>query len=222
MAAGSPPALTARAIPHRPPAGQRHEAWMIIARNSYGGADRRPVLGGIAGVLTALVCAQSWREQGVVLNHDVEIIEPNGAFPASAAAASAAFLTALKLATPHPQLAKRRRRASCPHGWSISPSDALQSATTSPPPLSCISKWASAGSGRHAAGIVSGIVGIIRLEIAPHGQTKYAGTTPPPLRRDALTAAAEIVLAAETLAQDWRQARRLCGRHLRPDICVTP
>ena len=30
---------------------------------------------GIAGVLTALECAASWREQGITLNHDVEIID---------------------------------------------------------------------------------------------------------------------------------------------------
>lgn len=29
---------------------------------------------GIAGVLTALECAQSWHEQGITLNHDVEIV----------------------------------------------------------------------------------------------------------------------------------------------------
>ena len=57
-------------------------------------------------------------------------------------------------------------------------------------------------AGGIAVGIVSGIVGIIRLEIVLHGQANHAGTTPMPLRHDALTAAAEIILAAETLAQE--------------------
>ena len=57
-------------------------------------------------------------------------------------------------------------------------------------------------AGGIAVGIVSGIVGIIRLEVVLHGQANHAGTTPMPLRHDALTAAAEIVLAAETLAQE--------------------
>ena len=45
-------------------------------------------------------------------------------------------------------------------------------------------------SGGIAGGIVSGIVGIIRLEIVLHGQANHTGTTPMPLRHDALTAAA--------------------------------
>ena len=57
-------------------------------------------------------------------------------------------------------------------------------------------------AGGIAVGIVSGIVGIIRLEVVLHGQANHAGTTPMPLRHDALTAAAEIILAAETLAQE--------------------
>ena len=42
-------------------------------------------------------------------------------------------------------------------------------------------------------GIVTGIVGITRYKITLHGESNHAGTTPMNLRRDALTAAAELI-----------------------------
>lgn len=47
-------------------------------------------------------------------------------------------------------------------------------------------------------GIVTGLVGIHRASIVLEGQANHAGTTPMPLRRDALAGAAEIILALET------------------------
>jgi allantoate deiminase len=52
-----------------------------------------------------------------------------------------------------------------------------------------------------AACVVSAIAGQSRLTIALTGRADHAGTTPMPLRRDALTGAAESILAAETLAK---------------------
>lgn len=48
-------------------------------------------------------------------------------------------------------------------------------------------------------GVVTGIVGIHRLVAEFHGRPDHAGTTPMHLRRDALCAAAEAVLAMEVL-----------------------
>lgn len=50
-------------------------------------------------------------------------------------------------------------------------------------------------------GVVSAIAGQTRGRIVFQGQSGHAGTTPMGLRRDALAAAAELVLAAETLAR---------------------
>jgi allantoate deiminase len=50
-------------------------------------------------------------------------------------------------------------------------------------------------------GVVKAIVGQNRLQITFAGQTNHAGTTPMNLRRDALAAAAEWILAVENLAQ---------------------
>lgn len=55
-------------------------------------------------------------------------------------------------------------------------------------------------------GIVSGIVGITRLEIVFSGSADHAGTTPMHLRRDASLAAAEVISAIA------REARRIAAR----------
>lgn len=52
-----------------------------------------------------------------------------------------------------------------------------------------------------ACGVVSSIAGQSRLNIKLHGRADHAGTTPMPLRRDALAGAAECILAAESLAK---------------------
>lgn len=51
-------------------------------------------------------------------------------------------------------------------------------------------------------GVVTGIAAQLRYRLAVTGTAGHAGTTTMRLRRDALAAAAEIVLAAERLAQD--------------------
>ena len=53
-----------------------------------------------------------------------------------------------------------------------------------------------------AIGVVEGIVGQRRFTVRVEGQANHAGTTPMALRQDALAAAARIVLAVESLAQD--------------------
>ena len=51
-------------------------------------------------------------------------------------------------------------------------------------------------------GVVTAIAGQTRFNLAFDGHAGHAGTTPMDLRRDALAAAAEFVLAAERLAHD--------------------
>jgi len=50
-------------------------------------------------------------------------------------------------------------------------------------------------------GIVEQVAGCRRMRIRLTGEARYSGTTPMPMRRDALAAAAEMVLAAEHLAR---------------------
>jgi N-carbamoyl-L-amino-acid hydrolase len=51
-------------------------------------------------------------------------------------------------------------------------------------------------------GVVTGITGISRFQVSIHGRPDHAGTMPMALRRDALAAAAEVVLALEALWSD--------------------
>ena len=60
-------------------------------------------------------------------------------------------------------------------------------------------------------GIVSGIAGIARASAVVQGRADHAGTTPMAARRDALAAAAEVVLAVEKLASDG-DGVGTCGR----------
>lgn len=53
-----------------------------------------------------------------------------------------------------------------------------------------------------AVGVVSAIAGQTRARVSFIGQAGHAGTVPMNLRRDALTAAAEFILAAEALGQN--------------------
>ena len=52
-------------------------------------------------------------------------------------------------------------------------------------------------------GVVEGIVGIVRWTAVVEGETNHAGTTPMPLRRDALVGAARFVDAVHTTVRDW-------------------
>jgi allantoate deiminase len=52
-----------------------------------------------------------------------------------------------------------------------------------------------------AVGIVTGISAQTRLSVEVRGEANHAGTTPMPLRRDALAAAAEAMLALEAIAR---------------------
>ena len=110
------------------------------------------------------------------------------------------FLDAALLATPHPQTGETLASAIARMGGkpqALEKRDDIAAAFELH-----IEQGQVLEAGGIAVGIVSGIVGIIRLEIVLHGQANHAGTTPMPLRHDALTAAAEIILAAETLAQE--------------------
>ena len=51
------------------------------------------------------------------------------------------------------------------------------------------------------AGIVSALAARLRLEVELHGHADHSGTTPPAQRRDALAAAARLIVAAQDSAE---------------------
>ncbi len=50
-------------------------------------------------------------------------------------------------------------------------------------------------------GVVLGVTGIVRQQVTVRGESNHTGTTPMTLRKDALTTASEIILAAEKCVQ---------------------
>jgi N-carbamoyl-L-amino-acid hydrolase len=52
-------------------------------------------------------------------------------------------------------------------------------------------------------GVVEGVVGQQRYTVTVHGQANHAGTTPMDMRRDALTTAAQFILAVEDVARHF-------------------
>jgi beta-ureidopropionase / N-carbamoyl-L-amino-acid hydrolase len=61
-------------------------------------------------------------------------------------------------------------------------------------------------------GIVEGIVGITWSEVTVIGHADHAGPSPMPLRKDALTAAAELITGVERYARETSGAVGTCGR----------
>jgi allantoate deiminase len=63
-------------------------------------------------------------------------------------------------------------------------------------------------------GLVTAIAGFRRVRMVVTGEPRHAGTTPMELRRDALAGAAEMVLAAETLARESGGPARITAGNL--------
>ncbi len=162
---------------------------------------------GTLGVLAGLAIVRALAAAGIQLRHPLEIIDflAEESTPLGSSIGSSAMVGALD------QAALQRRDA---EGRSLS--EALASSGGHPADLAL----AARPSGSLAAylelhieqgplleqrgtalGIVDGIVGIRRATLRLAGRPDHAGTTPMPLRHDALAAAAEIVLAVERAAQ---------------------
>ncbi len=74
-------------------------------------------------------------------------------------------------------------------------------------------------AGGQRIGVVTAITGQRNLEVHIDGVANHAGTTPMELRRDALAAAADIVLATEGLAGDGNVRVATVGRlHVAPGV----
>jgi len=63
----------------------------------------------------------------------------------------------------------------------------------------------------HVLGVVPAITGRQALDVVVRGRPHHAGSTPMDLRRDALAAAAEVVLTVEALALDGHVRVATCG-----------
>ncbi len=160
---------------------------------------------GIAGVIAALECVLSWRERGVTLNHDIQIIDFLAEEPSEwgiscvGSRGISGFLDDKLKNTCHPNTGETLADAIKRMGGS--PDNLVKRDDIDAFFELHIEQGRVLESEQLDVGIVTGIVGIIRLEVVLRGQSNHAGTTPMPIRQDALTTAASIISYAADLAK---------------------
>jgi len=162
---------------------------------------------GIAGVSAALEVARALHDEGVQLDHDLEIVDflaeevsifgvscigsrgMVGLVPADWLTRTSGHLTlaqGIEEVGGHPQVSEKRTDIKAFLELHIEQGPVLEDQKLD-------------------IGVVTAIAGITRIEIVVDGRADHAGTTPMGSRRDALTAAARLVLAIEQLASQFAQ-----------------
>lgn len=162
---------------------------------------------GVLGVLAGLEAVQSLAESGQTLTHDLEIIDflAEEVSPFGVSCVGSRGLTGNLDAEILSHTDTRgetlgdaiRRAGGAPERLGGSPLRANLRAFVE----LHIEQGPVLLANQRTVGIVSGIVGITRHRLDFAGQAAHAGTTPMELRRDALAAAAELIIATESNAQ---------------------
>lgn len=162
---------------------------------------------GIAGVIAGLECVQVLNEQGIQLNHTIEVIDFLAEEPSEwgisciGSRGISGQLSKDLLNTPHPTTRELLSEAISRMGGNVRKLQIRRDISA------FLELHIEQGSVLETEdlniGIVSGIVGIIRLSITLKGQSNHAGTTPMHLRKDTLQGAAEIITVAEFIAESY-------------------
>jgi N-carbamoyl-L-amino-acid hydrolase len=158
---------------------------------------------GIAGVIAALEVARALRDQGVVLIHNLEIVD---------------FLAEEVSIFGVSCIGSRGMSGTRPKEWMTRESDGITLeraiATVGGNPYATaqrddvkaflelhIEQGPVLQNEQLDVGVVTAIAGITRIELIIDGRADHAGTTPMSLRKDALTTAAWIALGVEELGR---------------------
>lgn len=179
---------------------------------------------GTLGVVAGLAVARSLQRSGAHLRHPLEVIDfvAEETTPFGACIGSAAMAGALEPEAPLRRAVDGRTLAEALRLVGGRPEE-LASAARRPGEVAAylelhIEQGPVLDRRHMPLGVVSGIVGIRRAQIQLTGRPDHAGTTPMPLRHDALAAAAEIVLAVEHAAQTHSDAVATVGAlHVEPN-----
>ncbi len=176
---------------------------------------------GILGVMVALICVERLHARGERLPFAIEVLafaDEEGLRYHSAYIGSSAMT-----GTFDPDIL----RLTDTNG--VTMSDAIHAYGGDPDPrLLCTPRWQTGDllgycevhieqgpvleSRNLPVAVVSGIAGQDRIKLSFTGELGHAGTVPMSLRKDALCAAAEFMLAVETLARSKRDWLRRLGR----------
>jgi N-carbamoyl-L-amino-acid hydrolase len=162
---------------------------------------------GAAGVIAALEVARSLKERGIELEHDLEVIDCL-AEEANVYGVSCIGSRALAGRLSAEMLAYRE-----PAGESVAQAiarvggDAARIAQARRDDIAAflelhIEQGRVLESEGVDIGVVRAIVGILRVELTVEGRADHAGTTPMPLREDALCGAAAAILAVRRKAEE--------------------
>lgn len=158
---------------------------------------------GIAGVVTALEVARALRDQGIILDHTLEIVD---------------FLAEEVAIFGVSCIGSRGMSGTRPAEWLTRVSDGVTleqaiaqvgGVTHRPAQRDDIKAFLELHieqgpvlqDGQLDIGVVTAIAGITRIEIVVEGRADHAGTTPMASRKDALTTAAWIALGVEELGK---------------------
>jgi hydantoinase/carbamoylase family amidase len=163
---------------------------------------------GVVGVLAAIEAMQCLEEQGICLEHPIEVVvfaaEESSRFGA-ATLGSKAFTGKLT----KEELEKYTDNhgitlASAMQEKGLAPENVHQACYTEPIKAFLelhIEQGKVLETSETTIGIVTAIAAPTRLRVTLIGQADHSGATPMSLRQDALTAAAELILLVEKLAQ---------------------
>lgn len=146
---------------------------------------------GALGIASALLCLDMLQQNHISLQHNLEIIGFQGE-EGSNLGGTFGSRSMMGLIS---SVSSEYEAVLASYGLSI---QKIKDAAVSTFPGDCylelhIEQGKILESNQQDIGIVSGIVGITRYKITLHGESNHAGTTPMKLRRDALTAAAELI-----------------------------
>jgi N-carbamoyl-L-amino-acid hydrolase len=165
---------------------------------------------GVAGVVAALEVARALADAGIVLDHDLEIVDFL-AEEVSIFGVSCIGSRGMAGVRPPEWLARQADGITLADGLAM----AGGSANPDPPRGDVkaflelhIEQGTVLESANCDIGVVTAIAGIARIEIIVEGRADHAGTTPMGARRDALAAASRLVLGVEELAGEQAKGPR--------------
>lgn len=186
--------------------GTEPELGVIMTGSHSDSVPRGGRFDGIAGVIAGLELVASWRERGYKPRHTIEMVDFLAEEPSEwgiscvGSRGITGFMGETLQSTPHPKSGELLKDAIVRMGGKP---ESLEKRTDIKAFFELhIEQGAVLEHEQVTIGVVSSIVGILRLAITFKGQAAHAGTTPMHIRRDALTAATETAYKASQLAND--------------------
>ncbi|AUG55367.1 Zn-dependent hydrolase [Thalassospira marina] len=162
---------------------------------------------GIAGVVTALEVARSLQDQGIELDHDLEIVD----FLAEEVSIfGVSCIGSRGMTGQRPESWLNRMSGDLSLAQGISQVGGNPAIVTPRNDIAAflelhIEQGPVLEAEKKDIGVVSAIAGITRIEITFSGQADHAGTTPMDLRVDALCAASRLVMDVQAFGRELAQ-----------------